>query len=70
MSVTARAASGESFSNEYLSTEQTAVRLGCSSYTLARWRLNGTGPAWRRIGPKRVVYSAADVVAFLHKATA
>jgi predicted DNA-binding transcriptional regulator AlpA len=66
MSVTAKA---ESFSDELLNTEHVAVRLGVSSWTVSRWRVKGTGPAWRRIGPKRVVYSAADVNAFLSKAS-
>ena len=66
MSVTA--AKAESFSDEFLTTEQTAVRLGCSAWTLAKWRLKGTGPAWRRIGPQKVVYAIADVNAFLGKA--
>ena len=61
----------ESFSEtEFLNTEHVAVRLGVSAWTLSRWRVQGTGPAWRRIGPKRVVYSATDVNAFLSKASA
>jgi hypothetical protein len=65
MSMTAKA---ESFSDRFLTTEQTAVRLGCSAWTLAKWRLRGTGPAWRRIGPQKVVYTVEDVNAFLGKA--
>jgi hypothetical protein len=60
----------KSFSDDFLTTEQTAVRLGCSAWTLAKWRLKGTGPAWRRIGPQKVVYAVSDVNAFLGKVSA
>jgi hypothetical protein len=74
MSTTAATASGgETYSNDVmysnglLSPEEAAARLRCSAYTLARWRLEGRGPKWRRIGPKRVAYAIGDINAFMAK---
>jgi hypothetical protein len=55
---------GLTYSNGLLSPEEAAARLRCSAYTLARWRLEGRGPKWRRIGPKRVAYAIGDINAF------
>jgi predicted DNA-binding transcriptional regulator AlpA len=59
---------GLTYSNGLLSPEEAAARLRCSAYTLARWRLEGRGPKWRRIGPKRVAYAIGDINAFMAKA--
>ena len=71
MNLTAEAASrGESFADgPLLSPEEAAAQLRCSAYTLARWRLEGRGPKWRRIGPKRVAYTIGDINAFMAKAS-
>lgn len=50
--------------NDLLSPERAALRLGLSAVTLARWRSQGTGPKWHRVGAKRVVYAPADLEAF------
>ena len=68
MNLTAKAASGgESFADGLLSPEEAAARLRCSAYTLAKWRLTGNGPKWRRIGPKRIAYAIGDINAFMAK---
>jgi hypothetical protein len=60
---------GESFADgPLLSPEEAAARLRCSAYAIARWRLQGRGPKWRRIGPKRVAYAIGDIHAFLARA--
>ena len=35
---------------EYLSTQQAADYLGVSLKTIAKWRVQGVGPAYRKIG--------------------
>ena len=47
-----------------LSPKQAAERLGRSVSTLARWRMQGTGPRWHRVGKQRVVYDVADLDAW------
>ncbi len=70
MDVTAKAASGGNlYSNELLSPEQAALRLHLSAHTLAKWRYQGMGPNFCRVGPKRVGYLASDINAFLAKAS-
>ena len=36
--------------NEILNSEQAAELLGVSDYTIRKWRREGTGLAWFRIG--------------------
>lgn len=38
--------------------------LNVSPFTLRRWRKEGTGPAFLKIGPRRVAYDPADLEAF------
>lgn len=52
-------------SDNLLSPEEAASRLRCSAVTLARWRSDGTGPDWHRIGPRRVAYRSSDVERFI-----
>ena len=60
--------------SEFLSTEQLAERLGIASGTLEQWRCRGEGPPFFRAGPRRVVYSAETIAAWLksheHRSTA
>ncbi len=42
-----------------------AAAVGVSLETLKRWRLNGTGPAFCRLGSRRVRYRLADLDAWL-----
>ncbi|MGK2872969.1 MAG: helix-turn-helix transcriptional regulator [Alphaproteobacteria bacterium] len=41
----------------------TAKILRLSERTLERWRLEGTGPVYRKFG-KRVLYARADIIAW------
>ena len=47
--------------NQFLTTNEAAERLRLSPRTLERFRLDGTGPRWCRVGRRRVIYSAADI---------
>jgi len=46
-----------------LTTNEVAERLRVSSITLARWRCNGTGPKYMKVGG-RVLYREDDVAAY------
>lgn len=39
-----------------LTTKQAATRLGCAPHTLAKWRLDGSGPRFMKLG-RAVRYS-------------
>lgn len=47
-----------------LRPREVAAVLRTSEKTLERWRSVGEGPAVTRIGPRRVAYRVADVLAF------
>lgn len=51
-------------SAEFLTTAQTADVLRVHILTLARWRMNGTGPTYHKIG-HLVRYSRADLDLYL-----
>jgi hypothetical protein len=68
--MTANAAHSGLDSDRLLSPEQAAMHLHCSAQTLARWRCQGVGPRWLKIGPRRVVYALADLNAFMTPAKA
>jgi predicted DNA-binding transcriptional regulator AlpA len=46
---------------KYLDSAAAASLLGCSLRTLERLRSNGGGPAFTRLGPRRVVYSGIEI---------
>ena len=48
-----------------LRPDETARRLGFSIVTLARWRVQGTGPAFVKLGAQRVGYRESDLEAWL-----
>ena len=50
---------------EGLSTVQAARLIGCSPKTLENWRWRGIGPAYRKLGAKKVTYSATTIRAYL-----
>jgi hypothetical protein len=50
--------------HNYLTAVEAARFLRLSPVTLSRWRLNGYGPSWTKMGPKRVCYSLAELKAF------
>ncbi|MFB1487408.1 MULTISPECIES: helix-turn-helix transcriptional regulator [unclassified Thiocapsa] len=43
------------FADDYIRPTDAAAELGCTERTLARWRSEGRGPAYTRIGA-RVFY--------------
>ena len=45
----------------YFSEKAAAELLGCSYKTLQAWRQRGAGPAWLRLGPRRVAYTLDDI---------
>jgi predicted DNA-binding transcriptional regulator AlpA len=49
---------------ELICRKDLARRLGIANQTLARWAVEGTGPAMYRIG-RRVMYDVAEVTAWL-----
>jgi predicted DNA-binding transcriptional regulator AlpA len=57
-----RAEEGQSVTREahkYLDEAALAHRLGVSRRTLQRWRAEGGGPPYVRLGPRRVAYDEA-----------
>lgn len=48
----------------FLTTPEAAALLRLSPITLARWRIQGYGPRWTKMGPKRVCYALDDLAAF------
>jgi predicted DNA-binding transcriptional regulator AlpA len=51
----------------YLRTPAAAEYLGLGQSTLERKRIDGTGPQWRRLGARVVVYAAEDLDAWASK---
>jgi hypothetical protein len=47
----------------FLTPKETAAFLRLSDVTLARWRIEGIGPPYRKFG-RRVVYARPDLVAW------
>ena len=54
--------------NEYWTSPQTARFLGLQPQTLRRWRLDGKGPAYTRLGDNkqgRILYKISEVEKWL-----
>ena len=66
---TSRAALGAAKGPEFLVQREVAALLRASERTLERWRLEGVGPKWRRIGRKKVIYAREDVMAYADSRT-
>lgn len=47
--------------------KEAAAFLNSSCRTLQRWRQTGEGPAYHRVGKRRVVYYRADLTAWLER---
>lgn len=59
-----------SSSDELMVAKAAARYLRVSPRTLERWRVNGTGPRYRKLGPgkrAKVVYLLSDLEAWLAK---
>lgn len=55
---------------KFLSTPEAATMLGLRPQTLRKWRHRGLGPRYHRLGEgtaARVVYSEADILAWLNR---
>jgi hypothetical protein len=48
----------------FLTAPEAAAFLRLSPITLSRWRVQGYGPRWIKMGPKRVCYAMDDLRAF------
>ncbi|WP_439577924.1 helix-turn-helix transcriptional regulator [Elioraea sp.] len=48
-----------------LAPAEAARALGVSLRSLERWRTTGHGPAYVRMGPRRIAYREADLTAWL-----
>lgn len=48
-----------------LTMDEAATALGLPLQTLRFWRHQGTGPASFKLGPRRVVYAEADLIAWV-----
>jgi hypothetical protein len=48
----------------FLTAPEAAALLRLSPITLSRWRIQGYGPRWTKMGPKRVCYAMDDLRAF------
>ena len=47
---------------QFLNEKEAAELMRCSYRTLQGWRLSGIGPAYRRMGARRIVYALADIL--------
>jgi hypothetical protein len=48
----------------FLTAAEAAALLRLSPITLSRWRIQGYGPRWTKMGRKRVCYALNDLRAF------
>ena len=51
--------------SEFLDTRSVAARLGVTPRTLWRWRRDGVGPVWTRVGRAKVGYRPAAIETYL-----
>jgi predicted DNA-binding transcriptional regulator AlpA len=60
----ATSVSGTSTAQLFLTAAEAAALLRVSAITLSRWRIQGYGPRWIKMGPKRVAYEMDDIIAW------
>lgn len=53
----------------FLTEHETALRLGVSTRTLARWRSTGNGPPFVRLGVRRIGYTPSDIESWARSRT-
>jgi predicted DNA-binding transcriptional regulator AlpA len=59
--MTALTTATASHSQEFLTPTELSSRIGIAVQTLARWRCEGKGPVFTKIGGKKVLYRASEV---------
>ncbi len=59
----------QSTAEEFLTDPQLCNKLGVDPRTSRQWRQDGAGPPYLRVGPRRILYRAADVDAWLASRT-
>jgi predicted site-specific integrase-resolvase len=52
-------------SKQYFSPDEAARTIGVASQTLARWRCEGGGPPFIRVG-RKIMYGATDITAWMN----
>ena len=52
-------------SKKYLTPDETALFTGAAVQTLARWRCEGYGPQFIRVG-RKIMYAVEDLVAWMN----
>jgi len=57
-------ANGTNTAPLFLTAAEAAALLRLSPITLSRWRIQGYGPRWIKMGPKRVAYAVDDLTAW------
>lgn len=55
--------------SEYLTEQELWTRYRVPPRTAQRWRATGEGPAWVRIGARRIMYRLSDVEDWLRART-
>ena len=50
----------------FLKSKEAAVLLKVSTSTLARWRHEGTGPSFSKLGTGSILYSKRDLIEFVN----
>lgn len=50
---------------EFLTDQELAYLLAVSTRTILRWRRNGSGPSYCRVGPRCVRYRRTDLDAWM-----
>ncbi|QXM25477.1 helix-turn-helix domain-containing protein [Elioraea tepida] len=50
-----------------LSSDEVAEILGVSLRTLERMRIDGQGPAYVRLSPRRIAYAERDVIEWIER---
>jgi predicted DNA-binding transcriptional regulator AlpA len=52
-------------SQEFLTPTELSSRIGIAVQTLARWRCEGKGPVFTKVGGKKVIYRSSEVDSWL-----
>lgn len=49
----------------YLTPEEAAQKLGITRRTMDKWRTNGIGPKYIKVGKKMIGYRESDLIEFI-----